>query len=75
MESVDLKKNELQASGKNTRLYLEMVGGIIFAATHTRPDTAFAPSVVSRFAQNLSHYRVLLRLHPNTLRLHPRNST
>ena len=44
--------NESQASDKDIKQYQTMVGSIMFAMIETRPDIAFATSVVSRHAKN-----------------------
>ena len=44
--------NEFQDSDKDIKQYQTMVGSITFAMIETRPDIAFATSVISRNAKN-----------------------
>lgn len=45
---------ERQATTTKKKRYQDMTGSIMFSIIETRPDIAFAISVVSRFAKNSS---------------------
>ena len=53
-----LVPNENEATPKEAKVYQETVGSIMFAMLETRPDIAFATSIVSRFAQNPSRAHI-----------------
>lgn len=56
MEGIILLPNaSAQASLSEQEKYQGMIGSIMFSMVETRPDIAFATSVVSRFAKNPSH--------------------
>ena len=52
MREGDLFKNESQATERDIKQYQAMIGSIMFAMIETRPDIAFATSLVSRHAKN-----------------------
>ena len=52
MKEGSLFRNESQASESDIKQYQAIVGSIMFAMIETRPDTAYATSVVSRHAKN-----------------------
>lgn len=55
-EGITLLPNaSAQASPSEQEKYQGMIGSIMFSMVETRPDIAFATSVVSRFAKNPSH--------------------
>ena len=55
-ESVPLsQREEGEASPPEKERYQGMTGSIMFSMVETRPDIAFATSLVSRFAKNPSH--------------------
>ena len=55
-ESVPLsQREEAEASPPEKERYQGMTGSIMFSMVETRPDIAFATSLVSRFAKNPSH--------------------
>lgn len=49
---------EMQATPEFKRQYQSMVGSLMYAMMGTRPDIAFAVSVVSRFASNPNDYHM-----------------
>ncbi len=53
-EAILLPNKGPEASQANRKRYQGMTGSLIFSIVETRPDIAFATSVVSRFAKNLS---------------------
>ena len=55
-ESIPLsQREEGEASPSEKERYQGMTGSIMFSMVETRPDIAFATSLVSRFAKNPSH--------------------
>ena len=52
MKEGSLFRNESQASESDIKQYQAIVGSIMFAMIETRPDIAYATSVVSRHAKN-----------------------
>ena len=52
MKEGSLFRNDSQASDKEIKQYQAIVGSIMFAMIETRPDIAFATSVISRHAKN-----------------------
>ena len=52
MKEGNLFRNESQASESDIKQYQAIVGSSVFAMIETRPDIAFATSVVSRHAKN-----------------------
>jgi hypothetical protein len=56
--------NENQATKEQIRIYQSMIGSLMYAMTQTRPDLAFAVSLLSRFAANpnLAHTKAAHRV-------------
>lgn len=50
-----VQRTEGEASNSEIERYQGMIESLIFSMVETRPDIAFAVSVVSRFSKNLSH--------------------
>lgn len=49
------QRTDGEASPSERERYQVMIGSLIFSIVETKPDTAFAISVASRFAKNPSH--------------------